>query len=595
MKSPVVIKLNGTLITGRVDGIETFSVTMRENDEQGVVAKSYSSELTFYDDGYAILKPILIDSISGPTNEVAVDIYDECCGRLVFSGVIRGNGIDWCEPECWISAQVIENDPAVTCVKSTIIWDNTNGFLSQPQKKIRYCIDVRPDFLFAILFVLYAVLNALVISIVLPIATSLAPIAFIVLGICLIVCAIPGTDCTSTDCFDSAYTNPLELFDQLRDALQDMNNRLLQCQWYHPTALVRDYINNVCSICGLQFQSSILNDPSSPYYNLLLFSAQVRKGYKPTDSNAYLINDNLPVETLDTLMNQHLKPMFNGQYWIIGSTLIFERKDYLQNTGTWIDSEQLMNSDRIIDNQICFSWIDNERPAFAEYEYSLDASDYIGNEALNRYNDIVEWNSPPSDAQSGSLKATQLSSASRFRNDEAGDDNFRLLQSNGLVNAIFSNFFTNSEKLLLLAQHTPFNYKFLIWDSTSGTENAKIKSNYPTTFTGGSIIGTYYNVLGQSFNNQALNPNKLFNYPLWFKEGHTNNLYSLFHYIDNPRLPGTKLYNFNFTFTFECGQFDSIDFSKTVRLKVGNNIKFGEIKELQIDFVKRTIAVSGIV
>jgi hypothetical protein len=80
-----------------------------------------------------------------------------------------------------------------------------------------------------------------------------------------------------------------------------------------------------------------------------------------------------------------------------------------------------------------------------------------------------------------------------------------------------------------------------------------------------------------------------------FNENNENNLYTLFHYIDNPREPGTKLFNFNFTFSFSCGEFDGIDFSKSIRLRVGNNIKFGEIKELQIDFVKRTIAVSGIV
>jgi hypothetical protein len=82
---------------------------------------------------------------------------------------------------------------------------------------------------------------------------------------------------------------------------------------------------------------------------------------------------------------------------------------------------------------------------------------------------------------------------------------------------------------------------------------------------------------------------------MWFNEDNANNLYTLFHYINNPRVPGNKLYDFSFTFDFDCGEFSSIDFTKNVRLKVGNNIKFGQIKELTVDFVKRTIAVRGIV
>jgi hypothetical protein len=47
MKSPIVIKLNGTEITGRLDGIESFNITLRENDDDGGLAKSYSTELRF--------------------------------------------------------------------------------------------------------------------------------------------------------------------------------------------------------------------------------------------------------------------------------------------------------------------------------------------------------------------------------------------------------------------------------------------------------------------------------------------------------------------------------------------------------------------
>lgn len=154
MKSPIVIKLNGTEITGRLDGIESFNITLRENDDDGGLAKSYSTELRFFDDGYSILKSALIDDPNGFANQVDVQIFDECCGRLVFDGFIQGDGIDWCEPECWVSAQVVEKKTALNCIKSKLIYDNENGFLNVQQKKLRYCVDIRPDFIIGILIFL---------------------------------------------------------------------------------------------------------------------------------------------------------------------------------------------------------------------------------------------------------------------------------------------------------------------------------------------------------------------------------------------------------------------------------------------------------
>ena len=149
-----------------------------------------------------------------------------------------------------------------------------------------------------------------------------------------------------------------------------------------------------------------------------------------------------------------------------------------------------------------------------------------------------------------------------------------------------------------MSNHTASNYKFIIWNSGSGNDMAKANNGYSTTFTGGDVMRPFYLPGVENpllVNETPVGPNYLYNYPMTFNENNTNNLYTLFHYIDNPRLAGTKLFNFNFTFSFNCGEFDGIDFSKSIRLRVGNNIKFGEIKELQIDFVKRTIAVSGIV
>ena len=329
--------INGIQINGEISGIEGFQVTYRESDEEGVLTKSYSNELTFYGDGYNILKAALIDDPNGFVGEVKAEIFDECCGKLVLDGIIRGDSIDWCEPECWITAQVIEKTPELDCLKSTLIYDDHNFFLNRPQKKLRYCVEMRPQFVTEILLQLYFILYLALIPIVFAVAGFIYAWQGIFYIICSAVCIIPGTDCTQDDCNQSEITNPAALWTRVGELMESLSNRLIQCQWYHPTALVRDYIENVCDKCGLTFQSSILNDPASPYYNLLLFSAPVRKGYKPADTEPRLIKDNLPIETVDTLMQRHLKPLFNARYWIVDNVLIFERKDYFQNTNTWIE------------------------------------------------------------------------------------------------------------------------------------------------------------------------------------------------------------------------------------------------------------------
>lgn len=556
MKSPIVIKLNGTVINGRIDGIEQFTVTWRENDDDGGLAKSYSSELKFYDDGYSILKSVLVDNVNGFLNEIDVQIFDECCGRLVFDGFISGNSVDWCEPECWISASVVEKKAALNCVKSTLITDNHDDFLDQAQKKLRYCVEPRPEFIYVILFYIYGAINLL--------------IAIVTLG-------------TS------------EIF----GFMDNFKARMIQCNWYHPTPLVRDYIQNVCRKCGLTFESSILNDPGSPYFDLLLFSAPIQKGFKPSGTEAKLIEQNYPIETLDTLFTRHLNPIFNAKYWIVGNTLVFERKDFFSNTNQWIDAEQLLIDGRIVDNQICFSWIDKPQKAFAIYKYSMDAFDITSNEAGGRYEDIVEWNPPPTSArQKDALELTLLSSKSRFRNDAAGPDVLLEAGSNFLFSLTTNSFIQSTNGNLLMANHTASNYKFIIWNAGSGNEFARANFNYSTAFTNGNVVRPYWPPGIENpliLPNQFVPPVNLYNYPMSFNEDNANNLYTLFHYIDNPRLPGTRLFNFNFTFSFDCGEYNNIDFSKSIRLRVGQNVKFGEIKELQIDFVKRTIGVSGIV
>lgn len=581
--STMKIELNGTLITGRVDGTEQFSITIRRADESGRLAKSFSSELTFYDDGYNILKTALINPPDGFAQKVSVKIYDDCCkGNPVFDGFIFGDAIDWCEPGCYISANIVEDDEQVNCIKSTIIWDDWNGFSSVKQHPfIRYCIESRPEFFQYVLFFLQAIQNYIWFGIIIgliPVIFSLIGIIYIVCVVIDAICDIPIIGCNSPNC-NTGFTNPIVTINLLFDLFRDLNSIMIACGRFHPSPYVRDYIKNVCDKCGLQFQSSILNNPSSPYYNLVMMSAQIKKGRPKSSTNYSVIDDNRPVETLETYLNDYIKPIFNADFRVANGVLTLERKDYFNTLSTWIDTEQLLNQGDIVDDAVCFSWIDKERFAFARFEYQRDAVDYIGNEAKERYNDIVDWNNPYNPSQAGELNRTLLVSPARHRDDGIDTDVYTFMQTalGGVINIIFGGAFSNYDKALLMNQHTCFNYKFLIYEP--GTDGM-VRHNYDNTFTGGSIY---------------VAPSERFNYPMWFWAGRSNNLYSLFHYIDDPRLPGSTNFEFKFSFRFDCTQYNSFSFTKSVRLIKNGNVLNGLVNELTIDFKTRTIQVSGIV
>lgn len=574
------IELNGTLINGRIEGTDTFQITLRSADEEGRLTKTFSSELTFYDDGFNILKTALIDPANGYSQKVQVKVYDDCCfGDPVFEGYIYGDAIDWCEPGCYITANIVEEDEQINCVKSTIIWDNWNGFQNATRPIIRYCIETRPEFISYVLFWLQSIIIQIfnvIAFVVFPVLLVIVSVIYLVCYVIGLICDIPLIDCDAPSC-DGAFNNPQEFIALFYDIREDISGLLVACGRFHPSPYVRDYIENVCQKCGLTFQSSILKNPASPYHKMVMTSAQVQKGRTKNSTNYSVIDNNLPVESLESYLVDYLKPMFNADYRVANGVLIFERKDFFQSTTTWIDTEQLLNDGKIIDDTICYNWIDKPRYAYGRFEYTRDAIDYVGTEANYRYNDIVEWNNPYNAGQSGELNRTLLSSPSRYREDGIDTDVYSFMANalGGIIDQLFGGVFSSFQKALLVNQHTFYNYKFMIYD-----DNGVVRNYYDDNFTGGSIY---------------IAQDERFNYPLWFWEGRANNLYSLFHYIDDPRLPGATNFDFNFQFKFDCTTYKSFSFAKSVRLIQNGTIKNGIVSELTIDFKTRTMQVKGIV
>lgn len=573
MNAPISISLNGTFIRGRIEGLDQLTVTKRRKDSEkgGGVTTTFTSELTFYDDGYDILKAALIDPTNGFDGEVAVKIYDDECNAVIFDGKILGDAIDWCYPECAIKATIVEIDPILSCIQSTMIDDDRLGFYSRNGWRVNYCIVLRPLWLFTLLYTLGMYL-ALVLWII---GKLMIPVIFAITGVVWIICKAvkilrPRTDCSKVDPIDAAVNWDTEI-DKLTDALRP-------CGRYYNIAKLRDYINNVCQICGANFKSSILNDTANPvgaiYSDTLLFSAPVRKGYFAGSNRWNLVRENAPIETLETLFNNYLNPTFNAKWEIIGNDLYFERKDFFNNISQWLDSDTLLNENRIEDGLICFKWTDKQRPAFGRFQYSADAIDVLANELTTQWRDIVEWNPHPSNPKrKGEHNVTLPFSPAAVTSDSeinASVPSIPLL----LRNVISVGF---EDSTMAMHQNNTMNYRLLLVDA-----NGKIK-DYDTNFTGVATGVRNYN------------------YPYWFREGiqgqsgFQNNLYSLFHYIDDPRQPNAQKYDFDFTFEYNCAEVAAFSFEKYVRLYVGNSYKNGTVNEITIDYNKRTIKVQGTV
>jgi hypothetical protein len=582
------IKLNNVLLTGRIDGTDNFEVTLRREDNFGRTARSFSSELVFFDDGYQILKAALIDPVNGYGLKVDVKIYDDCCSEPVFVGVIRGDAIDWCEPDCSITASVIEEDLAYNCLQSKVITKNLFDNYSPSYVNLLYCIEGRPKFLHIIGAILLSIIGFVVSTVLLPFVIVIITIAAVIYVLCSIVCFLPLTDCTQDDCDDSQI-NPANTVDLIQNLVDDAVGFFDTCNRKHPSVLLREYLKAGCQQCGLNFSSSILTDPSSIYFNTVLWAASVEKGKPNQIISQDLIAENWPIETMETFLDNVMKPTFNADYALVGNTLVFERKDFFNTTTQWIDAEQLLNDSRIVDNQVCFSWIDRERWAFGRFEYNVDALDIIGNEAKLRFNDIVDFNVPYNPTQTGQLNVSLPLSPARFRSDDVDNEGtiFNILEAfqGGLLLLIFGGQFANqNKKSMLLNNHCGFNYKLLIWDGQD-REFSIIKNDYSDTFTGGPVLVDGVNV----------DPDDRFNYPFWFKENNANNLYSLFHYIDDPRNPSASQFNFKFTFQFDCSDLTSFDWSKTIRLTKNGSVVFGRVREVKINFIDRTMSIQGIV
>lgn len=540
--------------------------TLRRQDETGEKAFSFTEDLIFKGADYDYFYLKLKTDPNALTNKVVLRLEDDCCNpSIVNEFYIDHRSLKWCETfrDCSLTAAAIEKSDAadqLVCLKNTLIWDNYAGFQSKQHPRLSYCNELRPNWLHDVMLIL----SIATLTSILVIAPAIAGIILAFNTVNIIINAI------NTLLPSSAQINPITFNGVSQISLNDLQyyyNLLLSfvvgCGRKHPSPLVRDYANNVCGKCGLSFKSDIYNNTGSAYYDTVYMNAPIHKGTLEPDTTTYWIDENKPILSGFKFFNK-LKAVTNSEWRIENNSLYFERRDKFIPKTPWLDLTTLPK-EKIIN--ICWEHTKKTRYSYASFYYLKDAVNWVGNEAGDRWGDIVEWNPTGSKLQKDEWKPFFEFASCRFRDDGIDRDVLTTYENLPTIGPIIKNY----KNSLIMNEHKSYEPILLIWDSGSGVDNAKVKTGYSGT---------------------GINPNESYNYPFWVDANHTGNLYDNFHYIDNPNYSGFKGFDFTAEILFDCDLKSKADIDGQIKTIEGLSQKLDMI---QLNHATKTMTIKGFV
>lgn len=495
--------------------------------------KSASGILTFEGDAYQYIKKWLIDDVSAPYNAISVKIKHVGCGTYE-DYQITGKDLIWCDApnvNCSFDITLKQADRVYDCFEKTLISDNWQGwFQDQPTNgkkhpRFSYCNEQRPNGLliaiWVVLSIVFTVLSLLAIVLVPIINIIILIILGIVTVINIIIAAINLIPGINIDPIPTSNLQPIT-FDDIFDSFAAVFLESAGCGREHPAPLVRDYIQNVCSKCGITvtpdtapvFFSTVIKINSNadgdktvanPHYNACYFNEPVQRGIRrfsdiglfdgvTINKTDYYIYDNRPLLTGDLFCDQ-LGKLYNTRWYIKTyngqPTLFIQRKDLTINTQYLYDFSPSSPDYDKLNSGICYEFNDRKYPAATEGLYVKDPTDKPANESLKYFNDIISHGLTDNNPNyKGINDKTSEFGGTKFRLDGASEDYLYgafqiMLTINGLilpfVNALFipvrnriaEMIEVYADYALLMEGETAIAPKILIWDSTGGYENAR--------------------------------------------------------------------------------------------------------------------------
>jgi hypothetical protein len=588
------IKINGTPIQGRIEGLEDFTLNYSRDSETGRTQKSYTNQLKFYDDGFAIIYPLMVANPNGLNQSATVEVWDDCCNAPVYRDlIIRGDMVDFCANDCFVTCRLTRQDPdelIYQCLNKYEISDNRNGYFYYDYNAngskfplVTYCNELRPDWLHIVLYNLGSILLFIgyviwpvIQTLLLAITASLLAICGILRALETILNVIPGfnLDMTPPAC-DQLFQDPGFMFNGYNQLLDNLAENFIGCGRKHPTPLYRQYVENACQICGInQFNSSILNNPNNEYWNALYFFAPAEKGKRnPT----VYTQANRPTAKMSTWLDVIAKD-FNARWWISQGQLYFERKDFYLSQPFIYDAVANASTGDILEG-VCFTYNENKLNASIKIDCAMDALDDVGNEARLAYVRYEEY-TPPNNNFEGMIEKTLSYAPARFFFDPIAETIMRNTSVTGLpFVAILLPNINQYTKALLMAKDTASSPKMLIWDGVNreeayvkyygGSGNAPGYPNVPA-----HVSKKYLPTVSQTFQ-------PVINVP---------DMYDNFHVIDDPYQNPFRFWNAEFTVRANCQLVQQLDVNRTVRLSTPYGaVVNARINQINANLGERTI------
>jgi hypothetical protein len=299
------------------------------------------------------------------------------------------------------------------------------------------------------------------------------------------------------------------------------------------------------------------------------------------DDNEKMITMNVPITTLDQYL-ESLKPVYNAEWRLIGTEIVFERKDFFDTGKVWIDFTK-MDPAKI--SKQCYEFSTDDLFAFGNFLYQKDGIDWCGDEAHSYYSDIVEWNSPFNPIQKAEHKVQLGFGMSRYRDDNIDVDvlgraiyNIPIMPGASLI--------YNNKRVLLLNAGTAFAPKLLIWDGQS-LGKARTK-RYRDAGLGGDNGFNYPYVFEQR---SGETPAQYVGDKLQMTDA--KNLYHNFHEIDNPRLMAFARRSYRIEFEYTCDQLQTLNTDDTVIISFNGLPKQATVDQVEVDESKRKMTITG--
>lgn len=513
------IIIDGTNYTDSVRFPDGFSVTYAIDDSSKTVNVGISSGIVFERDAFNYLQSIFFPTpfdAGAKDREANVRIINSVCNE-VYNFIIRADAVTYCPQECIIEAEGFErsDDFLASGRLRSLRLSQVFGFAGEPpQPKMRFCI----EFGFG-----QALLVALITPLVLILQAINSALQFLGIG---------G--------FTGAITN--------------IQNYMYGCNNHVNVFYIKDLLEKDLASIGLTLQSSIFQ--SSFYSNAVWVDPD--EGDIEDDQNitgtcqmgTILISKFTVFQFLEILSD-----VFNADYRIKDGVLIFERRDFFLTTTEILVNADLAYTQNLAENAPCYQYTDQAKYANGLFEYTKDAIESVGNNALSTYyRDRVEWNDPFDINKSGTFEVLAPIGAPRF----AGDG-FSPVIDNGRPSGL----------LLLDRQATRTRQlpKIIVIQGQDAGDVLFCEA-------------------------KAVVSNGEYNNPMWFREG-SNELYDNFWSIEDPRTTPNEPYELqDFEFCATCDQIRQVR-NNGIDILVESQLGKGTPQEIVIDYEKHTITIKN--